>query len=125
MAENCTPADCSSCGEDCPSRMGPQSLLEPANADSDIKKVIGIVSGKGGVGKSLVTSLLAVSAARHGKKTAILDADITGPSIPKFFGITDKVYGDVKGNIIPATKDGVEVVSVNLVLEDERDPVIW
>ena len=126
MAENCTPADCSSCGEDCPSRMGPQSFLEPANADSDIKKVIGIVSGKGGVGKSLVTSLLAVSAARQGKKTAILDADITGPSIPKFFGITDKVYGDVKGNIIPATaKDGVKVVSVNLVLEDERDPVIW
>ena len=126
MAENCTPADCSSCGENCPSRMGPQSFLEPANADSNIKKVIGIVSGKGGVGKSLITSLMAVSAARQGKKAAILDADITGPSIPKFFGITEKVYGDVKGNIIPATtKDGVKVVSVNLVLEDERDPVIW
>ena len=126
MAENCPPTDCSSCAEDCPSRMSPQSLLEPANADSNIKKVIGIVSGKGGVGKSLVTSLMAVSAARQGKKTAILDADITGPSIPKFFGITDKVYGDAKGNIIPATtKDGVKVVSVNLVLEDERDPVVW
>ena len=126
MAENCTPTDCSSCGEDCPSRMSPQSLLEPANADSNIKKVIGIVSGKGGVGKSLVTSLMAVSAARQGKKTAILDADITGPSIPKFFGIIDKVYGDVKGNIIPATsREGVKVVSVNLVLEDERDPVVW
>ena len=120
MAENCTPADCSSCGENCPSRMSPQSFLEPANADSNIKKVIGIVSGKGGVGKSLITSLMAVSAARQGKKAAILDADITGPSIPKFFGITEKVYGDVKGNIIPATtKDGVKVVSVNLVLEDE------
>jgi Mrp family chromosome partitioning ATPase len=105
--------------------MSPQSFLEPANADSNIKKVIGIVSGKGGVGKSLITSLMAVSAARQGMNTAILDADITGPSIPKFFGITDKVYGDVKGNIIPAEKDGVKVVSVNLVLEDERDPVIW
>ncbi|MBQ6893508.1 MAG: P-loop NTPase, partial [Clostridia bacterium] len=86
MAENCT-HDCSTCGADCPSKKQPQSLVEPQNALSNVKKVIGVVSGKGGVGKSLVTSLLAVEMSRRGYKTAILDADITGPSIPQIFGL--------------------------------------
>lgn len=125
MAENCTPSDCSACGESCPSRMAPQSLLEPANASSNIKKVIGVVSGKGGVGKSLVTSLMAVAAGKNGKKVGILDADITGPSIPRVFGINDTVYGTELGIIPAVSAGGVRVISTNLILDDPGQPVVW
>ena len=95
------------------------------NKDSNVKKVYGIVSGKGGVGKSLVTSLMAVIANRSGLKTAILDADITGPSIPKAFGVTQKAYG-TEDSIIPVeTKSGIKMMSINLLMENETDPVIW
>ena len=125
MAENCTPTDCSSCGENCSSRMSPQSLLEPANAASNIKKVIGVVSGKGGVGKSLVTSLMAVASRRNGKNVGILDADITGPSIPRVFGINDTVYGTELGIIPAVSADGIRVISTNLILDDPGQPVVW
>ena len=115
--------DCSSCGENCSSRK--ENFREPQNKLSDIKKVIGIVSGKGGVGKSSVTSQLAVLAARHGYKTAILDADITGPSIPKAFGISEKAYGTEDGLLPVKTKTGIEVMSINLLLENDTDPVVW
>ena len=92
MSENCT-HDCSSCGENCPSRQQPESFLAPMNKMSRVKKVIGVVSGKGGVGKSLVTSMLAVTMQRRDLKTAILDADVTGPSIPKCFGVHEKAQG--------------------------------
>lgn len=95
------------------------------NELSHIKKVIGIVSGKGGVGKSLVTSLLAVEARRRDFKTAILDADITGPSIPKAFGLNKKADGDGEYIYPVVTKTGIEVMSVNLLLEDETQPVVW
>ena len=101
--------DCSSCGSDCASRKSPQSLLAPANKCSNVKKVIGIVSGKGGVGKSLVTSMMAVLSSRRGHKTAILDADITGPSIPKIFGTKGEVVGDENGMIPLTTKTGIEM----------------
>jgi len=115
--------DCSSCGENCSSRK--ENFREPQNKLSDIKKVIGIVSGKGGVGKSSVTSQLAVLCARHEYKTAILDADITGPSIPKAFGITEKAYGTEDGLLPVKTKTGIEVMSINLLLENDTDPVVW
>ena len=125
MAENesCT-HDCSSCGAACPSR-APQSLVEPQNKLSNVKKVIGVVSGKGGVGKSLVTSMLAVEMSRRGYKTAILDADITGPSIPKVFGLHEKAKGSEDGIYPVKTKTGIEVMSINLLLDDEKAPVVW
>lgn len=115
----------------CPSASGDsnneqQSLLEPANPNSNIKKVIGVCSGKGGVGKSLVTSILAARLARDGYKVGILDADITGPSIPKAFGLKESLKGDSDKNIIPAvTHSGIEAVSVNLLLENDDAPVLW
>ncbi len=115
--------DCSTCGENCSSRT--ESFKEPQNKHSDIKKVIGIVSGKGGVGKSSVTSQLAVLTSRHGYNTAILDADITGPSIPKAFGIKEKAYGTEDGILPVKTKTGIEVMSINLLLENDTDPVVW
>ena len=121
--ENCT-HDCSSCGATCPSREA-QSLIEPQNKLSHIKKVIGVVSGKGGVGKSLVTSMLAVEMSRRGYKTAILDADITGPSIPKVFGLHEKAEGSEDGIYPVKTKTGIEVMSINLLLDDEKAPVVW
>ena len=121
--ENCT-HDCSSCGAACPSREA-QSLIEPQNKLSHIKKVIGVVSGKGGVGKSLVTSMLAVAMSRRGYKTAILDADITGPSIPKVFGLHEKAEGSEDGIYPVKTKTGIEVMSINLLLDDEKAPVVW
>lgn len=124
MSENCNNA-CSSCGEDCSERTQPKSLLEQPHECSDIKKVIAVVSGKGGVGKSLVTSLLAVSMQKMGYQTAILDADITGPSVPKEFGIKEKAYADEIGIFPIKTKTGIEIMSVNLILEDDTDPVIW
>ena len=119
--------DCSSCSSNCSSRQQPQSLLVPANALSDVKHVVGIVSGKGGVGKSLVTSMLAVLLQREGYKVGILDADITGPSIPKAFGMHNvEVFGDQNGMIPPRTKTGIDMISVNLLLgSDETNPVIW
>ena len=122
MAE-CT-HDCSTCSENCSSRE-PESLLEPINEHSSCKKVIGVVSGKGGVGKSMVTSLLAVLANRAGLKTAILDADITGPSIPKAFGIHEKALASDEGIYPAVTKTGIRLMSVNLLLDSESDPVVW
>ena len=117
--------NCASCGENCASRTQPQDMRAPMNAQSHVKKVIGVISGKGGVGKSLVTSLLAANMQRSGAATAVLDADITGPSIPKVFGIKGKVYGDGE-NILPAlTSKGTEIMSINLILENETDPVLW
>jgi len=117
--------DCSTCGADCASRGKPESLLEAQNAFSNVKKVIAVVSGKGGVGKSLVTSLLAVLTKRNGSSTAILDADITGPSIPKMFGIHDKAMGTEDGILPVESRTGVKMMSVNLLLENDTDPVIW
>ena len=116
--------DCSSCGADCASRK-PESMLEPQNAQSNVKKVIAVVSGKGGVGKSLVTSLMAVLAKRNGHEAAILDADITGPSIPKMFGVHDKAMGTGEGILPAETRTGIKMMSVNLLLENDTDPVIW
>ena len=117
--------DCSSCGADCASRNKPESLLEAQNAFSNVKKVIAVVSGKGGVGKSLVTSLLAVLTQRNGGKAAILDADITGPSIPKMFGVHDKAMGTEDGILPVESRTGVKMMSVNLLLENDTDPVVW
>ena len=115
--------DCNSCASKC-DHVG-KPLLEKTNEYSNVKKVIGIVSGKGGVGKSLVTSLSAIVFHRQGYKTAILDGDITGPSIPKVFGIKGKAPFDEHG-LLPATsKEGIKVMSVNLLLENETDPVVW
>lgn len=116
--------DCSSCGSTCSSK-APQSMLEPLNAVSNVKKVIAVVSGKGGVGKSLVTSLLAVLSARAGRKTAILDADITGPSIPKSFGVTERAMGSGEGIYPVETETGIEMMSLNLLVEEETSPVVW
>lgn len=113
--------DCGSCSKDCSSRI----TFEKQNPLSNVKKVIGIVSGKGGVGKSLVTSLLAVGKAREGKNVAILDADITGPSIPRAFGIRGTVEGDANGIYPRQSNMGIKIVSSNLLLDDETDPVIW
>ena len=117
--------DCSTCSEACSSRTQPQDMHIETNELSHIKKVIGVVSGKGGVGKSLVTSLLAVEARRRDFKTAILDADVTGPSIPTAFGLTQKAGGDEHYIYPVVTKTGIEVMSVNLLLEDETQPVVW
>lgn len=117
--------NCDSCGESCPSRQDPKSMLEKPHELSKIKKVIGVVSGKGGVGKSLVTSLSAVESARLGYKTAILDADITGPSIPRSFGLTEKATGTETGLYPVKTSTGISVMSLNLLTENETDPVVW
>ncbi|MBQ9807071.1 MAG: Mrp/NBP35 family ATP-binding protein [Clostridia bacterium] len=117
--------DCSSCSQNCSSREK-TSLLLPANERSRVKHVIGVVSGKGGVGKSLVTSMLAVLFQRKGYKVGILDADVTGPSIPKAFGMRDaEVLGDESGMLPPSTETGIQVMSVNLLLGDETRPVVW
>ena len=116
--------NCGSCSENCASRE-PESLLEPMNANSNIKKVIGIVSGKGGVGKSMVTALSAVTSQRAGFNTAILDADLTGPSIPKMFGLHKKAMGSELGILPESSKMGIKVMSLNLLLENETDPIIW
>ena len=123
MSEECN-HDCSSCSADCSSR-SPESFLEKPPEKSSIKKVIGVVSGKGGVGKSMISSMLAVNFQRKGYRTAILDADITGPSIPKAFGITSRATGNESGIDPVVTKTGIQTMSVNLLLEDTSDPVIW
>ena len=119
--------DCSSCSSNCSSRTQEKTdFLEPLYRESKVKKVIGIVSGKGGVGKSMTTSLLGVAAMRKGLHTAILDADVTGPSIPQAFGLHERLLGNAEGIILPAmTNFGIEVVSLNLMLEEETQPVIW
>lgn len=122
-AENACTHDCSTCAQNCASKQ--ESPLAAANKASHIKKVIGVVSGKGGVGKSLVTSMLAVLFARHGYKVGILDADITGPSIPKIFGLKTGVTGCEDGILPAETKTGIKVMSINLLLDDERTPVVW
>ena len=116
--------DCSTCHSDCASRK-PESLLAPENAGSHVKKVIGVVSGKGGVGKSLVTGLMATLTARRGHTVAVLDADVTGPSIPKMFGVTEKAMGCDEGIFPAKTKTGIRLMSINLLLENDTDPVIW
>lgn len=121
--EGCT-HDCSSCSANCSSR-SKQSLVEAANANSRVKKIIGVVSGKGGVGKSLVTSLMAVASRRAGKEVAVLDADITGPSIPKIFGAKGEILGDEQGMTPMTTSTGVKLMSINLLLQDETMPVVW
>ncbi len=113
--------DCSSCGEQCASRV----TFEKPHQLSRVKKVIGVVSGKGGVGKSLVTSLLAVGEMAKGAKVAVLDADITGPSIPRAFGVKGGVEGDDMGIYPRESKMGVKIISSNLLLQSETDPVIW
>ena len=105
--------------------MSPQSMLEKPHAGTNIKKVIAVMSGKGGVGKSLVTALLAVLAQRAGYKTAILDADITGPSIPKAFGIKQNAMGNEEGILPVESKTGIKLMSLNLLLDDETAPVVW
>ena len=125
MKDGCTQS-CGSCAEECADRKEERAdFMARLHAMGNVKKVIGIVSGKGGVGKSLVTSLLAVNMARKGYHCAILDADITGPSIPKAFGLKGQVGGTEQG-IMPLTSaTGIDVMSINLLMENETDPVIW
>ncbi len=123
MAE-CT-HDCSTCGESCGERTEPQSFLKAHNPAARVGKVYGIVSGKGGVGKSMVTSQLAVLARRAGHKVGILDADVTGPSIPKAFGVHRRAMADERGMLPVETETGIQLISVNLLLDNETDPVIW
>ena len=117
--------DCGSCGQDCPSRQSPESFIEKPNAMSSIKKVIGVVSGKGGVGKSMVTSMLATLLRRKDYGVRGLDADITGPSIPKVFGLHERATANDFGILPVPTKTGIQVMSLNLLLDDETTPVVW
>lgn len=121
-ASSCSKESCEGCSHN---SQNPQSMLEAMNAYSNIKHVIGVVSGKGGVGKSFITSSLAVQMAKAGYKVGILDADITGPSIPKMFGAHGQLVGDEKGMYPYETKEGIKIVSINLLMEDEEAPVVW
>ena len=122
---NCD-GQCSGCtSAGCDSRKEVPDFRAPANAKSKVRHVIGIISGKGGVGKSLVTSLLAAAMQRRGHRTAILDADITGPSIPHSFGVTDKAVGNNEEMLPQVTRGGTEIMSINLLLDNETDPVVW
>ena len=123
MSEQCT-HDCSTCSQNCASRNGPPPHEAP-NPYSKIKKVIGVVSGKGGVGKSMTSALLAIALRRRGYQCGILDADITGPSIPKLFGIHGHAYADDKGAWPIKSRTGIDVMSINLLVENEEDPVVW
>jgi len=116
--------NCSSCGSDCADRKA-ESLLASLNPKSSVKKVIAVVSGKGGVGKSTVTSMLAVAMARTGKRVAILDADITGPSVPTAFGVKECQGADNDGLYPALTRGGIQVMSINLLLDNPADPVVW
>lgn len=121
----CSPSDCAGCAHADSCNSKPVDFRKPANEFSDIKKVIGVVSGKGGVGKSMVTASLARMMRKKGCKVGILDADITGPSIPKMYGIHDKALGDESGIFPREAADGTKIMSINLLLENESDPVIW
>ena len=123
MSEDCT-HQCGDCGQDCSEREK-ANFWEAPHELSQIKNVIGIVSGKGGVGKTLVTSLLAVMMQRKGYKAGILDADITGPSVPKAFGIREKASGNEVGLFPAKSKTGIGIMSINLLLENDTDPVVW
>ena len=116
--------NCGSCSQNCSSRES-ESLIEPTGEYNNIKHVIGVISGKGGVGKSMVTSMLAVLMQRKGYKVGILDADITGPSIPKTFGINSRAMQNELGILPAVTESGIEIMSVNLMLEEKDSPVIW
>lgn len=122
MSEECN-HNCETCDVSCSSRK--ESFLAKLNAHSNVKKVIAVVSGKGGVGKSLVTSLLAVNMMRAGYNTAILDADITGPSIPKAFGVKEKAFANQQGILPLESHTGIKLMSINLLLENDTDPVVW
>ena len=126
MSEECT-HNCETCGAACSSREGqkPGDMHDKLNDASSVRRVIGVVSGKGGVGKSIVTSLMAVMFSRKGYRTAILDADITGPSIPKAFGLNERAYGSDNGILPVKTHGGIDVMSLNLLLEHDTDPVVW
>lgn len=124
MSENCN-SSCGSCTQDCESRKEENEFLAYLNEKSSVKKVIGIVSGKGGVGKSFVTSMLAVAMKRLEYNVAVLDADITGPSIPKAFGIREKAKGSEYGIIPSKSKTGIDIMSINLLLDNDTEPVIW
>ncbi len=124
MSENCD-NNCKGCSENCSERKEEFSLREELNEHSKVKKVIGVISGKGGVGKSMATSMVSVLMNRRGHKVAILDADVTGPSIPKVFGIKEKAEQGDLGIMPVETAAGIKVMSINLVLENETDPVIW
>ena len=124
MAEECT-HNCSSCGSSCSERTAPQDMHEKCNEQSHIKKVIAVVSGKGGVGKSTVTASLASAMAKRGHTVGILDADITGPSIPQAFHIHEKASASEAGILPSLSKTGVRVMSLNLLTANETDPVIW
>jgi len=132
MSETCN-HDCGHCGEDCPSRTDGTARADgetpdfaaPPHPGSRVRKVIGVASGKGGVGKSLATSLLAVRMRRRGHSVAILDADVTGPSIPKAFGVRGRLLSDGEGMLPAATRTGIAIASVNLLLPNETDPVVW
>lgn len=117
--------DCASCAQNCGERKEPQSLLEKPNPHARVKKVIAVCSGKGGVGKSMVTALLAAAAQKKGLRAGVLDADITGPSIPKMFGVHERAKGDQSGVYPVLSKSGVQLMSLNLLLDNETDPVIW
>ena len=117
--------DCSACSQSCGERSQPESLIKAPHEMSKIKKVIAVVSGKGGVGKSMITALLAVEMQRRGFSTAVLDADVTGPSIPRAFGLRGLAAGDASGIFPMRTKTGIEVISMNLLLENAEDPVLW
>ncbi len=121
----CEPSDCANCAQagNCSSK--PEDMKAAPNPFSDVKKVIAVISGKGGVGKSMVTASLARKMVKEGKKVGIMDADVTGPSIPKMYGVHEKAMGN-DGGIFPAeAKDGTKIMSINLLLENETDPVIW
>lgn len=129
MPENSTCSGASSCSkescEGCPDHQNPKSMIEPINPLSSVKKVIGIVSGKGGVGKSFVTASLAVAMRKAGYEVGILDADITGPSIPKMFGVHGPAYGTDDGVEAMPAEDGTKMMSINLLVDNEEEPVIW
>lgn len=124
QAEGCAPSDCASCGESCPSRKQEPEKAK-LNALSSVKHVIAVMSGKGGVGKTLVTTMLAAAAQKSGYSAAVLDADITGPSVPKAFGIKEKATGSDLGLFPVQSKSGVQIMSLNLLVKDDTDPVVW
>ena len=123
--QGCTKESCEGCPSNAKNKAGGGIAKEPMNAASNVKKVIGVVSGKGGVGKSFVTASLAAAMNRAGYKVGIMDADITGPSIPKMFGIHGQVYGTDDGMVPMETENGIKIMSINLLLDDEEAPVIW
>ena len=123
MSENCS-HDCSSCKENCSSR-DKKSLIKNPHKLSDIKKVIAVVSGKGGVGKSMTCALLAAASQNSGKVTAVMDADITGPSIPRMFGVRERATGNGEGIIPVVSEEGTQLISMNVLLENEAEPVVW